>query len=64
VIALPPLLAGAVNVTVNGPIVVAVAPVTAVAPVGAPGTFATATMFDAPEAAPLPTAFAAVTEHA
>jgi hypothetical protein len=63
VIALPPLLAGGVNVTVNGPAVPAVAPVTAFTAVGAPGRFASVTGFDGPDAGPLPTAFDAVTEH-
>ena len=54
----PPLLAGAVNVTV------AVAlPAEAVPIVGAPGTVAGVTLFEAPDAGPVPTGFVAATVH-
>jgi hypothetical protein len=56
VIADPPLLAGAVNVMVACPF-----PATAVTPVGAPGTVAGTTEFDALDAVLVPTAFVAVT---
>ena len=57
VIALPPSLTGAVYVTVNE-----VEPDdTAFTAVGAPGTFATVTAFDAADGAPVPAAFVAVT---
>ena len=55
-IALPPLLAGAVKVTLAWAL-----PPVAVPIVGAPGTVAGVTLFDAAEAAPVPTAFVAVT---
>jgi hypothetical protein len=59
VIALPPLLAGAVQLTVA-----IVLPATALTPVGEPGTVVTAvgvTAADAAEAGPVPTALVAVT---
>jgi hypothetical protein len=62
-IALPPSLDGAVNVTVNDPVAAVDEPDTAFAPVGAPGGFARITAFDAAEAVPVPIAFVAVTEH-
>ena len=55
-IALPPLLAGAVKVTDACAL-----PAVAVPIVGAPGTLAGVTLFDAADAAPVPTAFVAVT---
>jgi hypothetical protein len=55
VIAAPPLLAGAVNVTVACAL-----PAVAVPSVGAPGIVAGVTLFDAAEARPVPTAFLAV----
>jgi hypothetical protein len=61
VIALPPLLAGALNDTVNGPVVADAPPVTADTAVGAPGAFATVAEFDALDGALLPTAFVAET---
>jgi hypothetical protein len=57
VIALPPLLAGAVNDTDNGPVVADAPPVTVDTAVGAPGTFATVTEFDGLDGTLLPTAF-------
>jgi hypothetical protein len=51
-----------VNETVNGPVVV-VGPGVAFTLLGAEGTFATVTGFDAADGAPLPTALAAVTVH-
>ncbi len=54
--ALPPSLLGAVKLTVAW-----VFPRAAVTPVGAPGTVAGVTAFDAADAAPVPTAFVAVT---
>ena len=54
--ALPPLLTGAVKVTVA-----VVLPPVAVAAVGAPGTVAGVTLFEAVEATLVPTALAAVT---
>jgi hypothetical protein len=58
VIGLPPLLAGADQLTVADPL-----PPTADTPVGAPGATAACgtTAFDAAEAGPVPTAFVAVT---
>ena len=59
VIGLPPLLAGAVNVTLALPL-----PAVAVPIVGAPGTVAAAlgvTLFEVPDAAPVPIAFIAFT---
>jgi hypothetical protein len=56
VIADPPLLAGAVNATVACAL-----PGVAVPMVGAPGTVAGVTLFEAAEAAPVPIAFVAVT---
>jgi len=54
----PPFEAGATNVTV------ALAfPAVATTPVGAPGTFSGVTCADAVDAAPVPFAFAAVTEN-
>ena len=58
VIALPPLLAGAVNATEPDPF-----PRVAVPIVGAPGTVAGTKVFDAADAEPAPTAFVAFTEH-
>ena len=55
-IALPPLLAGAVKVTLAWAL-----PAVAVPMVGAPGVVAGVTLFDAAEAAPVPTALVAVT---
>ena len=55
VIGLPPL-AGAVQETVAEPL-----PAVAETPVGAPGTAAGVTEFDAADPAPVPTAFVAVT---
>ena len=58
VIGLPPLEAGAVQLTVASAL-----PAAAVTPVGAPGTVAEGvTAFDAAEAGPAPTLLAAVTE--
>ena len=54
--AVPPLFAGAVNVTTAVPL-----PVVAVPIVGAPGTVAGTNAFDAAEAGPVPTAFVAFT---
>jgi hypothetical protein len=54
--ALPPFDAGAVQETVADP-----APAVAVTPVGAPGTAAGVTAFDAADAALFPTPFVAVT---
>ena len=54
--ALPPLLAGGVNVTLA-----CVLPAVAVAPVGAPGRVAGVTLFDGRDAALEPTAFVAIT---
>ena len=56
VIAEPPLLTGAVKLTVAWPL-----PATALTPVGAPGTLLGTTELDVPDAAPVPTAFVAVT---
>ena len=56
VIAAPPLLAGGVNDTVACAL-----PAIALAAVGAPGSVAGVTVFDAPEAGPVPTMLAAVT---
>ena len=56
VIAAPPLLAGGVNVTVA-----CAFPATAVTAVGAPGLVTGVTVFDAPEAGPVPTLLVAVT---
>jgi hypothetical protein len=56
VTAAPPLLAGAVNVTVA-----CVLPPVAVPIAGAPGTVAGVTLLEAADAAPVPTAFVAVT---
>jgi hypothetical protein len=56
VIADPPLLAGDVNVTVACAL-----PPVAVPIVGAPGTVAGVTPFDAADAAPVPSAFVAAT---
>ena len=56
VMALPPLLAGAVKLIVTW-----VLPAVAVPMVGAPGTPAGVTLFDAADAAPAPFAFAATT---
>lgn len=50
------------NETVNGPVVV-VGPGVAFTFVGAEGTFATVTGFDAADGGPVPTAFVAVTVH-
>ena len=58
--ALPPLLAGAVNDTVNDPVATVVEPDTAFTPVG---KFWTVTALDAADAGPVPTAFVARTEH-
>ena len=55
-IALPPLLLGAVKLTVACAL-----PRVAVTPVGAPGTVAGVTALDGDEAAPAPTALLAVT---
>ncbi len=55
-IALPPLLAGAVNVTEASPL-----PRVAVPIVGAPGTVAGMKLFDAADGVLVPTALAAVT---
>jgi hypothetical protein len=63
VIALPPLLAGAVNETINGPVAAVVEPDTAFTFVGAPGTFATVTEFDAADGALVPMVLVAVTVH-
>ena len=52
----PPLLTGAVNVTVAWAL-----PAVAVPIVGAPGTLIGVTLFDAAEAAPVPAALVAVT---
>ena len=52
----PPFEAGGVKVTVA-----CVLPRVALAPVGAPGTVAGVTEFEGDEAAPVPTAFVAVT---
>ena len=52
----PPLLLGALNVIVASPL-----PRTALTLVGAPGTVAGVTLFEADEADPVPTAFVAVT---
>ena len=62
-IALPPLLAGAANDTVNDPVAAVVDPDTAFTRVGAPGKFWTVTAFDAADGGPVPTAFVAVTVH-
>jgi len=56
VIALPPLLDGAVQLTVA-----AALPAVAVTPVGAPGTSLGVTALDGDEAGPLPLALVAVT---
>jgi hypothetical protein len=56
VIADPPLLAGAVNATLACAL-----PAVALPIVGAPGTVAGVTALEAPDAAPVPTPFAAVT---
>jgi hypothetical protein len=56
VIGLPPLDAGAVQVTVAWE-----SPAVALTPVGAPGTEAGVTAFDAADAAPKPALLAAVT---
>jgi hypothetical protein len=56
VIGLPPLDAGGVHETVAEAL-----PAAAVTPVGAPGTLAGVTLFDADEAGPVPTLFVAVT---
>jgi hypothetical protein len=63
VIALPPLLSGARNDTVSGPVAVVVDPDTALTFLGGPGTLATVTAFEAADAGPAPTAFVALTEH-
>ena len=55
-IAEPPLLLGAEKVIVASPL-----PRTALTLVGAPGTVAGVTLFEADEADPVPTAFVAVT---
>ena len=57
-IALPPLLACAVKLTVASAL-----PAVAVPIVGAPGTVAGVTLFEAAEAMPLPTEFVALTVH-
>ena len=57
-IALPPLLACAVKLTVASAL-----PAVAVPIVGAPGTVAGVTLFEAAEATPLPTEFVALTVH-
>jgi hypothetical protein len=56
VIALPPLLAGAVQLTVASAL-----PVVTVTIVGAPGTVAGVTLLEAAEADPVPTALVAFT---
>jgi hypothetical protein len=56
VIAEPPLLAGAVNATAASAL-----PPVAVPMVGAPGTVAGVTLFEAADAAPVPSAFVAAT---
>jgi hypothetical protein len=56
VIAEPPLLAGAVKVTVAWALPAVAAPI-----VGAPGTVAGVTLFEAAEAGPVPTPLVAVT---
>ena len=56
--ALPPLLAGAVKLTVTCALPDIAAPI-----IGAPGTVAGVTLFEAAEAAPLPTALVALTVH-
>jgi hypothetical protein len=56
VIALPPLLAGAVQLRVACAL-----PAVAVTPVGAPGTVAGVTLFDGADAGLVPMAFVAVT---
>ena len=63
VIGLPPLLSGAVNDTFNPPVTVVVELDSALAFVGAPGTFATVTAFDAADGALGPTPLVAVTVH-
>ena len=63
VMALPPLLAGAVNVTVSEPVAVVVDPDTAFTPVGASGAVTGVTALDAADGGPVPTAFVAVTVH-
>ena len=63
VIALPPLFAGAANVTVNDPVAVVVEPDTAFTAVGASGAVTAVTALDAADAGPVPTAFVAVTVH-
>ncbi len=55
-IALPPLSAGAMNVTVACAV-----PAVALTPVGAPGTVVGVTAFDAADAGPVPMALVAVT---
>ncbi len=55
-IALPPLSAGAVNVTVACAV-----PAVALTPVGAPGTVIGVTAFDGDDAGPVPIALVAVT---
>ena len=56
--ALPPLLAGAVKLTVTCALPDIAAPI-----IGAPGTVAGVTLFDADDARLLPTAFVAFTLH-
>ena len=63
VIALPPLLAGAVNDTVSEPVAAVVDPDPAFTPVGASGADTAVTALDAADAGPVPTAFVARTEH-
>jgi hypothetical protein len=62
-IALPPLLAGAVNDTRSEPRVVPAFPDTATTPVGAPGKTGTVCGAEACEAGPVPIALVAVTVH-
>ena len=54
--ALPPVAAGALKTTVAWAL-----PAVALGPVGAPGTVAGVTVFDGPEAAPVPTLLVALT---
>jgi hypothetical protein len=61
VIGLPPLLVGAANVTRSFPVALLVGIGYTLMLTGAPGTCAGTTMFDCAEAAPVPTAFVAVT---
>ena len=60
-IALPPLLTGAVNVTTNEPVAVVVEPEVAFTAVGAPGTVAATNAFEGAESGPVPTPLVALT---